>query len=176
MRMRRITVAFVLAATSWLAGCDSGPSTPVSPSAYLTGVASTTPVPSGFWQLTTTLTSVAGPRICFDGRSALGRVTDAVLDVRRDGEAITLVYDLRNYPTDHLELVGTVTGDRFEATTTWPGYQPCGGARVDYEFESYVTGRISDDGSAIVASERWTYRLGADLEVVLWFSWEAQRR
>lgn len=173
--MRRITVASVLAAATWLGGCDSGTSTPVGPS-YWNGTASPTPVPSGYWRLTTTLTSVAGPPICFDGRGAVGRTSNAVLDVRRDGEAITLLYDLRNYPTDHLELVGTVAGDRFEATTSWHGYQPCAGARVDYEFESYVTGQISDDGSTIVASERWTYRLDADTEVVLWFSWAAQRQ
>ena len=170
--MRRMTLASVLAAASWVGGCDSGPSTPVSPSSYLSP---TTPVPSGYWQLTTTLTSVAGPPICFDGRAAIGRAMNAVLDVQRDGEAIALSYDVRNNPIHQLELVGTVTGDRFEATTSWHGYQPCGGARVDYEFESYVTGQISDDGSTIVASERWTYSLDDDGEVVLWFTWEAQR-
>jgi hypothetical protein len=174
--MRRIILASVLAAAPWLAGCDSGPATPVGPSPYRTGKASALPVPSGYWQLTTTLTSVAGPPVCFDGRGALGRTSNAVLDVRRDGEAITLLYDVGNYPTDHLELVGTVTGDRFEAMTSWPGFQPCGGARVDYEFESYVSGQISDDGAVILASERWTYRLDSDLEVVLWFSWEARRQ
>lgn len=173
--MRRVIEACVLA-TLWLAaGCDAGPETPFSPSLLgPSGLVRSDPA-SPLWWLRTTLTSVAGPSTCFDSRAAVGRSMDAVLDVRREGEAITLLYDLRNSPLDHLELVGTVDGNRFEATTSTPGYQRCGGQRVDYEFESYVTGQISEDGRSIVASERWTYRLDEAQAVILWFAWEAQR-
>jgi hypothetical protein len=174
MLMRRVIAASVLMALWGTTGCDSAPATPFSPTllgpAGLNGDASASPL----WWLRTTLTSVAGPPTCFDFRGAVGRSIDAVLAVRRDGEAITLTYDVRNYPTDHLELVGRVHDDRFEASASWHGYQPCGGQRVDYEFGSYVTGQISEDGRSIVASERWTYRLAPAQEVVLWFAWEAE--
>ena len=173
--MRRLILVSALAANCVSAGCDSRAATPFSPSSVPSSAAAVAPPAGRYWLLTTTLTSVAGASVCFDRRGSLGARSDALLDVRRDGESITLLYDVRNYPTDHLELVGTVDGDRFEATTSRPGYQPCGGARVDYEFESYVTGQISEDGRSITASERWTYRLASDQSVVLWFAWEAQR-
>jgi hypothetical protein len=173
--MRRVIAASVLAALWGTTGCDSAPATPFSPSllspAGLNGAAPASPL----WWLRTTLTSEAGPPTCFDFRGAVGRSIDALLDVRRDGEAITLTYDVRSHPADRLELVGNVQGDRFEASTSSHGYQPCGGERVDYEFESYVTGQISEDGRSIVASARWTYRLDQAREIVLWFAWEAER-
>jgi hypothetical protein len=174
MLMQRAIAASVLAAVCG-AGCDSAPATPFSPSlvgpAGLSGAAPASPL----WRLKTTLTSVAGPPTCFDFRGAVGRSIDAVLDVRLEGEAITLTYDLGSYPNHHFELVGELHGDRFEASTSWHGHQPCGGRRVDYEFESQVTGQLSDDGRSIVASERWTYRFDQEGDIVLWFAWEAER-
>ena len=174
--MRRVILASLLAAAWGAAGCNSQPTTPFGPSSLVpSGSGRATPATGGYWLLTATLTSVAGPPVCFLGRVAVGTRLDRLLDVQLNGEGITLLYDVRDYPIDQLELVGAVHGDRFEAATSWLGYQPCGGVRVDYEFDSYVTGALAEDGRTILASERWTYRLNSGEVVVLWFAWEAER-
>lgn len=169
--MRRVILAAVLSAVCG-GGCGSGPTTPFSPSV---GAAGDSRGPAGSWRLTTTLTSVAGPPVCFDGRESVGAKSDWMLDVGRDGDRITLLYDVRNPPRDHLELVGTMQEDRFEASTSWTASQLCADTTVDYQFESFVSGALSEDGRTLTASERWTFRLGPDETVVLWFAWEAQR-
>ena len=168
------TIAIALFAALLTAGCGTDAPTSLGPSSTVRAAAA--PVSDGYWNLTTTLTSVTGAAICFDRRSAVGTSIDWLLDVRRAGTAVTLLYDVRNFPTDHIELVGSIEEDAFTASTSWPGYQPCGGARVDYQFESRVEGRFSTDGHAITARETWTYRLNTSEAVVLSFDWTAARR
>lgn len=170
--MRLLTSAIALLSALLAGGCGSDAASPLTPSSTVRppGVA----VSDG-WKLTTTLTSVTGPAICFDRRTAVGTSIDWLLEVRRAGAALTLLYDVRNYPIDHIELVGTIEGDAFTASTSWPGYQPCDGARVNYQFESRVAGRFSTDGRAITAKETWTYRLDSGEAVVLSFDWGAER-
>lgn len=173
--MRWHLLVLLSVAAGGASGCDATPATPFSPSpALASGPADARPVDS--WRLTKTLTSVAGPLLCFDGRGRLGAQVARRLDVDRRGDTITLAYDVRDTSADHLELVGTLRDDRFEAATSRVGSRRCGASRVDYHFESYVSGTIAADGQSMIASERWTYRLSPDEHVVLWFAWEAQRQ
>jgi hypothetical protein len=171
--MRPVILASLLAAACAV-GCGSETATPFSPSTLAaSGFARGTS--AGSWVLSTTLTSVAGPLVCFDQRGGIGARSDRLLGVGRDGDTITLLYEVPDQPHARVVLVGTIRDGRFEATASWVGYQPCHDARVDYTFESYVTGTLSEDGRSMTASERWTYRLSPGDAVVLWFAWEAER-
>lgn len=171
--MRRLILAILLGAGS-ATGCGVSPETPLSPSPGAAAALAAAP-PTGTWRLTTTLTSVAGPPVCFDRRDAVGNRLDRRLDVAADGGIITLLYAARSLAVDHVELLGTLRDDQFEAATSWIGAQRCEDADVAYHFESHVFGTISEDGRSMTASERWTYQLGPDQRVVLWFAWEAER-
>jgi hypothetical protein len=97
---------------------------------------------------------------------------DWVLDVRRSATEVRLLYDVRNFPTDHIELVGVQDGDAFTATASFPGAQPCTGR---YVFDSRVAGQFSADGNTITAKETWTYRLDSGDAIVVAFDWSAAR-
>jgi hypothetical protein len=138
---------------------------------------SSTPTPSpsnAYWTLTTTLTDVTGRHVCPHWPFEIGKSVGWLLDVKRSGNAVTLVYDVRNIPTDHLELVGTLSGNNFEASSAYPGYQPCGGVRFDYDFESRVAGQFSADGNRITARETWSYRAASGDAFVFHFDWSAR--
>lgn len=161
--LRPRSVRIVLLAAFAAGGCSNDSGILVAP----------TPAGLTIWDLTATLTSVTGPPICFDQRSALGTSTNRFLHVTRSGTAIRLSYG-NDEPT---ELVGSTAGDAFNAaSTSFPGYQPCGDTRVDYQFESRVAGQFSADGNAISAKETWTYRLTSGETVALSFDWMASRR
>ncbi len=157
--------------------CRADSVLPTAPTAA-SADSSSTPVPPSpghaYWLLTSTLTDVTGRHVCSHWPFEIGRSVTWLLDVRRSGNAVTLVYDVRNIPTDHLELVGTLSGDRFEATGAYAGYQPCGGSRLDYDFESRVAGQFSSDGTRISARETWSYRVASGEAFVFHFDWSAQ--
>lgn len=170
-RFRGYQTALALAALLGVA-CGTGSAPPLAPQPGATTQpprAVPTP-PTGTWNLTTTLTSVSGPATCFTRQLTSA---DWLLDVRSSGTEITLLYDVNNWPTDHIELVGIREGDAFTASTSSPGQQPCLG---QYVFESRVAGQFSADGTAITARETWTYRLGSGEAVALSFDWMATRR
>ena len=158
-------------------GCESGrpplAPTPIGP----TAAASPTPFPppaNPYWLLTTTLTQTTGQHVCPHWQPVVGRSVDWLMEVRRSGNTLTLVYDVRNVPTDHLELVGTINNDAFEAGASYTGYMPCGGPRLDYLFESRVAGRFSSDGTRISARETWSYRVASGDAFVYYFDWSAR--
>ncbi len=85
-----------------------------------------------------------------------------------------LLYDIQNYPTDHVDYVGTLTGREFALSTRWDGGPPCAGRTVTY-FTGSVTGRFSEDGRAITASEIWSYTLASGEKFDMHFDWDAAR-
>jgi hypothetical protein len=130
-------------------------------------------VPGERWNLTVTLTSVSGPQVCFLRQLALGTSHQELMAVQRSGQSIALVHDLLNWPTDDVELAGTVMGNDFTATSGWgPGFQPCGG-EVFYSFEASASGRFSADGRSLTAEEVWSYRLPSGDTTSLHFAWSA---
>lgn len=172
--MSMLVLALVCAA-SMLVACDAGPATPVAPSILDLRASPAPPAQSGYWSLTTTLTAISGPDVCFDQRAALGLSTNWWLDVRRESSRVLLVRDVRQPPANQIELAGMADGSTFEAHTTGHGQHPCGGVPRAYELEARVTGEFSPDGRALDASERVTYRLESGQAVVLLYAWHAER-
>lgn len=166
-----------------VAGCGSGSSVP--PTAP-TSTASPAPVPprpdpglvaGERWNLTTTLTSLSGPEVCWAPRTNIGRSIDWLMAIQRSGQSIHLLYDVRNYPSDHVEHVGTVVANDFTASSeSWPGSFMCGEARSDYRFEANVSGRFSADGRTLTAAEVWSYRLTSGETVSFHFDWNATKQ
>jgi hypothetical protein len=166
-RWRRYQTALALAFLL-TAGCGAGSPVAPVPAASTPSVPVASPAP--LWGLRTTVTSVTGPS-CFSALQ-VGRSVDWVLDVRRSGTEVRLLYDVRNFPTDHIELVGVQDGDAFTASTSFRGAQPCTGT---YVFDSRVAGQFSADGNTITATETWTYRLDSGDAIVVAFDWSATR-
>lgn len=170
MRMAATRIVLFAALVTVACGADAptlpapaGPPTSVGPAA----------APEGHWNVTTTRTSVTGPAaaICIvDPR--VGRSTSVGMDVSRSANTLTLLYDTGN---DDVTLKGATDGEAFTAGASFPSYLPCGGARVDYQFEFHVAGQFSPDGNAITAKATWTYRLPSGDAVVLSFDWVATR-
>ncbi len=176
--MRTVLLTSLLLALS-ASGCDrprlTSPllptsSTPIPQTALPTPVR---PIPRGYWVLTATLTDVTGRHVCPHWAPEIGHSAEYALDVRRSDSVVTLVYDVRDR-IDYLELAGTVSGESFEARTTHAGFLPCGGSRLDYEFESLVSGRFSSDGAQITARETWSYRVPSGDAFVYYFDWIAR--
>jgi hypothetical protein len=165
-----LTLSLVLSVVSY--GCDNSRSTPLAPTPPPAPGLSIPPSP--YWNLTTTLVDVTGRSVCPHWPLEIGRSAEWLLDVRRTNNALTLVYDVRNIPTDHLELVGRLNGDAFEASMAYPGYQPCGGSQLVYDFESRVSGQFSADGTRISARETWSYRVASGDALVMSFDWNAR--
>jgi hypothetical protein len=157
-----------------LCGCGNNRAAPVTPIP-----SAPTPVPappstltsSEYWILTTTLTDVTGRSVCPAWPIQIGRQVEWLMDVRRGANEVTLLYDVRNFPTDHLALVGTLNGENFEAATAYSSYMPCGGTRLDYDFESRVVGKFSPDGTGMTARETWSYRVPSGDAFVYYFDW-----
>jgi hypothetical protein len=134
------------------------------------------PIVEPYWNFTTTLTSVTGPAVCSQNVTRVVPSTNGFLEVRRNGSAITLRYDVRDCPVDCLELTGSIQGDAFTAGTTRRRSWMCGSVRMDYDFDSRAAGRFSEDGQAIAARETWRYRYDSGETVELSFDWSAVRR
>jgi hypothetical protein len=87
---------------------------------------------------------------------------------------VRLLYDIHNYPTDHIDYVGPLKGREFAISTGWVGSLPCASGKVE-GFTGSVTGRFSDDGRAITASEIWSYTLTSGDAFNMYFDWDATR-
>jgi hypothetical protein len=174
--MRVITVSLVLAVSY---GCESSQSAPFTPFAPTTPQLSPnaprpspTPVNVQYWRLTRTLAEVAG-RICAAWNDPeVGRSSNWILEIRRSNTDIMMMYE--GDPTDPVERKGSVIGDAFDVNFSRRTYQPCGGSRLDYQFQSRVVGRFIADGQEISARETWSYRTDSGEERVLHYDWSAQ--
>ena len=95
--------------------------------------------------------------------------------VFEDPSGVRLLYDISNYPTDHVDYAGELNGREFAMTAGWDGGPPCRtGARVA-RFDGAVTGRFSEDGRGIAAKEVWTYSLSSGETFNMHFDWSAER-
>lgn len=169
-----------LAAFLWVAlltGCSDGPiSIPTAPSpppSSTSTPATRAPIPPGLqgeeWKLVTTLTTTTGPA-CWPtwiGRSSIWRLL-----VDRSTETVRLLYDIHNYPTDHIDYLGPLNGHEFAISTSWAMTRPCANGKVE-RFTGSVTGRFSEDGPAITASEVWSYELASGEAFNMYFDWDA---
>jgi hypothetical protein len=176
LRLRQPLAAFVCALL--LGGCTDGPvdvpSAP-SPPPSVSTPATPPPMPSGLrgeeWRLVTTLTAATGP-VCWPteiGRSIVWRLL-----VDRSAQTVRLLYDIQNYPTDHVDYIGPLMGLEFVLSTGWTGGLPCASGKVE-RFTGSVTGRFSADGRAITAKEIWSYGLTSGEAFNMYFDWDATR-
>lgn len=177
------TVVGVLAIVVFAACENRGPSPPVvptSPSAAPVGPAPPA-APVWNWNLTTVLTSATGPDNCFTERQVYLGIPRSIswqLAVTRTGNAVTFDYDVRNYPTDDLQLTGTIDGNTFTANSvTQPSsFPPCpDGTVLSGTFDSTVSGQFSDDGKHVIAKEIWSYHFSTG-EVRMSLDWSADQR
>ena len=188
----RVQMKFAIAALSLalslgllLTGCESRSSAlPAAPSGPpLRAPDSPTAGPAQIavagerWNLTTTLTSLEGPEVCWAPRTNVGTSVQWLMAIQRDGTSIHLLYDVRNWPTDAVEHFGTVEGDTFEAASrSWTTSLLCGAARSEYQFEAHVSGRFSADGRSLTATEVWSYRPTSGATIRFHFDWTATQQ
>jgi hypothetical protein len=175
--MRSLAAAFVWVVL--LTGCADGPisiPTAPSPSPSTSTPATPAPIPAGLhgeeWKLVTTLTATTGPA-CWP--TSIGRSIVWRLLVDRSTKEVRLLYDIHNYPTDHIDYVGALNGREFAISTGWAGSMPCASSKVE-RFAGSVTGRFSEDGRAITASEIWSYILTSGETFNMYFDWDAARQ
>ncbi len=136
-------------------------------------------VPGARWLLTTTLTSISGPTGVFCGRRPvdIGNSITWLMALQRSGQFISFDYDVRNWPTDDEQLVGTVIGNDFTAAMTQditPLTGPCF-PRLYGRFAASASGPF-ENASSLVGEEVWSYRLTSGEWVSLHFDWHAAPR
>jgi hypothetical protein len=127
------------------------------------------------WKLTTRIVDVTGPNACRGGL-VVGSTNDWWMLVSRSGTAVTFLYDIRNYPTDHTLYVGSGNGLDFTAISNdYTQVHPCGS--VSFEWRSTnVSGRFSEDGGSLTATEVWSYTNTATGDTFSFsYSWVASR-
>jgi hypothetical protein len=98
--------------------------------------------------------------------------------VERTATSVRLLYDVRNYPTDHVEYVSPLAGGAFEGTST-DGFgfpQTCGGRQYQWRGSGHVAGQFSADGRTITGREEWNYATTSGDEQRLFFDWKATKR
>lgn len=136
-----------------------------------------------YWRLTKTSVPVPVPQTCPFPAASVGQTTEYLLDVRRGPNTVTLLYDIRNYPTDNYpELRGTVVGDSFTAASSVTNPAPptdagivptvCG-LQGAWQLDAQVVGQFSPDGRLLTGKETWTYRFPTGHTLVQAWDWKA---
>ena len=177
MTFRTRSAAFVITLALGACGSDSAsPTAPTPPAA--TALRPDPPqVPGDRWNLTTIQTAVTGParKVCW--RNLDGTRINWLMAVQRSGESVNFLYDVNNWPSDHVEHKGSITGEHFIANSeAWTGGFPCGGTQVEFVFQAEVSGRFSANGQSLTATEVWIYQLSSGEAVRISFDWVANRR
>jgi hypothetical protein len=184
--MRFRTTSALLVVTLAVTACDGGYS--VSPTGPAPPVSTDTrpdppQVRGDRWNLTTIQRAVTGPgsKICW--RNADGTRIEWRMAVQRSGQSVSFLYDVDNWPLDHVELKGMIEGEQFTASADrigddgsepWTGGFPCGGTQVKFLFEAEVSGQFSASGQALTATEVMTYRLTSGEVVSITHNWVAR--
>jgi len=122
------------------------------------------------WQLTTLATNSSD---CASGGRPLpsvGMRMSCEMAIARSGSTLKALYCVQNYPTDHIDYIGTVQGDEFVAQMSpIPNVPLCGSSAT---LEGKVVGLFSKGGRHLDATEVDSYHLPAgDMQVT--FSWSA---
>lgn len=116
------------------------------------------PAPSGPWSLTKIFTSITGPDICFvqNSRRNVGIQSTWSLSITRSATTVSFLVDDDIF----LELMGTVEGGDFAArSVSQPiNFPACpDGTELRGTFETSLTGRFSEDGRRVTATETRSY-------------------
>jgi len=129
------------------------------------------------WSLITTQKAVHGPALTICWETPDGSAVTWEMAVARSGDEVKFVYDVRNWPTDAVELRGRVNTVSFVAKSPpSSGKMPCHGIQQSVVFSSQVTGEFSADGASIIGTEVWTYKLSNKKVVSIEFEWRGSRK
>lgn len=161
-------LAAAAAAGLLLVGCnESSPTAPPMPTPAPPVVSTSTA-----WSVTQTVTSVSGPDICLLGLPVPGQSEQGEFELRKSGDSVSFIFpfDINSY---FLSYTGTATGMTF--TASFPGDRP-GGLCVSYRATYTLSGRFSEDGSSLTATEVWTWTLDSGQAKTFTFEWSARRR
>ena len=174
--------------------CSGGNSTTTSPSPTPTAIptaptssAAPAPVPAQIpgerWNLTVVFRSVSGsPAACVSSYSEYVRLSyDWLMAIQRSGESMVLIYDVGNVGEGLTQYAGTAVGKEFtaaRATGNGNGRIFCsGGQTFDARSDSsQVSGRFSDDGRTLTATEVGSYRLASGETLTFRSDWTASRQ
>ena len=122
------------------------------------------------WSVTRTVTSVSGPDICLPGIPLRGQSEQGVFELRRRGDfAAFIFFDTESSFSNY---TGTMAGTVFTASRA-EGYICCN--CVNFNATSNLSGRFSEDGSHLTASEVWTWTLDSGQVKTFTFEWSANR-
>jgi len=165
--------------------CSGGNSTAI-PTAPTSSVAPA-PVPAQIagerWSLTVVFKSVSGsPAACVAKYSEyLGLSYDWLMAIQRSGESMALIYDVDNVAEGLTQYAATAVGKEFTATrATGNGNLRIfcsGGQTFDARSEpSQVSGRFSDDGRVLTATELGSIRLMSGETFIFRSDWTASRQ
>lgn len=181
--MKSLTAVAPLVLALLVAGCENRlPAPPTAPTTLIPSESSPAARPVG-WNLTTTITSIAGSRgDCFSPVSSGGIGTpfhdhQFPLTITRSGESISLV--VPDGWSDPYRYVGIVVGEDFTAGGRLAYSYTCSGSpptRSDVVWEGHVSGRFSSDGYSLTAREVWSYKFPTGGEVTVHIDWTATRQ
>jgi hypothetical protein len=167
-----------------LTACDK-PS-PVAPSSPPPSA----PAPTGSptlngekWDLTTALTSIAGPKECVTAGTydPTIDVSHSLLTIERSGDSMHLVTTSLLSPADTYEYTATVSGADFSGKTILSGdlgYVICRQSGRDYvsRGEDHLAGRFSADGRTLTADDELVLQLTSGNAVTYHFGWTATKQ
>jgi hypothetical protein len=168
--------------------CSSGNSTTTSPSPTPTArptapASSSAQIPGERWSLTVVIKSVSGsPAACVSSYSEyLGLSYDWLMAIQRSGESMALIYDVGDDAYGLTQYAGTAVGKEFTAArATGNGNLRIfcsGGQTFDARSgPSQVSGRFSDDGRALTATEVGSIRLTSGETLTFRSDWTASRQ
>jgi hypothetical protein len=169
-----------------LAGCTSHSSLlPTTPSSISSVASAPVPaqIPGERWSLTVVFKSVSGsPAACVSKYSEyLGLSYDWLMAIQRSGESMVLIYDVGNVAEGLTQYAGTAVGEEFTAArATGNGNLRIfcsGGQTFDARSESsQVSGRISDNGRLLTATEVGSIRLMSGETFTFRSEWTASRQ
>jgi hypothetical protein len=184
-RKHALCVVLLLISAS---ACSGGNSTTTSPSPMPTAIATApAPIPAQIpgerWSLTVVFKSVSGsPAACVSSYSQyLGLSYDWLMAIQRSGESMVLIYDVGNVGEGLTQYAGTAVEKQFtaaRATGNGNGRIFCsGGQTFDVRSDSsQVSGRFSDDGRTLTATEVGSYRLTSGETLTFRSDWTAARQ
>jgi hypothetical protein len=180
--MRTLTGMVAVLLMQLLAACDN-PS-PVAPRPPASPLAPAAPpaVNGEKWDLTTAITSIAGPKECvaagtYDPAIA---VSHSLLTIERSGDSMHLITSSIPNPADAFEYTVIVAGTDFSGSgATMPsGYFSCGQSGRDYVYrgEDHLAGRFSADGKTLTADDELVFQLVSGNVITYHFAWTATRQ
>jgi hypothetical protein len=140
-------------------------------------------IPGERWSLTVVFKSVSGsPAACVSKYSEhLGQSYDWLMAIQRSGESMALVYDVGDVAEGLTQYAGTAVGKDFTAArATGNGNLRifCSGEQTfDARSEpSQVSGRFSDDGRVLTATEVGSIRLMSGETFTFRSDWTGSRQ